>query len=347
MKTASLVSGYSSSPRPRVLASSSVSRVGSPPAHSRLRGSTPDRILIRSKGTRFRRGRTTRLARSSPPRCRRTWSSPGVGFLAPTVLSTTTLGRRRRTRRLRLLLMTTWCSTQTYRSHGENKSSGRRRRRRRRSRRCGGGVRRAVCEHHPPRQERSRFTQMLSSPHFIHHVRTVKAKAALSPLLTACVMMMSRGSPKKRTRAAKRESLRNLFRVYVCVAKNRSLRTSRQRTGFARRQKTVFFASFGDFFPALWVPTISEHLLALSLLKRSAHLRDSKEKNARRDFRRTHVSQNFCPRAREHYAPQSYCIRFFIYTNYTLRDGDVSGTIGDFFEDERAIHISSPRWRCF
>ena len=91
-----------------------------------------------------------------------------------------------------------------------------------------------------------------------------------------------------------------------------------------------FFASFGDFFPALWVPTISEHLLALSLLKRSAHLRDSKEKNARRDFRRTHVSQNFCPRAREYYAPQSYCIRFFIYTNYTLRDGDVSGTIGDF-----------------
>ena len=182
--------------------------------------------------------------------------------------------------------MTTWCSTQTPpRSHGENKSSGRRRRRSR----CGGGVRRAVCEHHPLGQERSRFTQM--SPHFIHSCES----CALSPYNR--VMMMSRGLQKNASKKerAKRERLRNLFRVYIRVRKTEAYEQRRDRfhtTG-------GFFASFGDFFPAPRVPTISEHLLALSLLKRSAYLRDSKEKNARRDFRRTHVSQYFCPRERE------------------------------------------------
>ena len=150
---------------------------------------------------------------------------------------------------LRLLLMTTWCSTQTYRSHGENKSSGRRRRRR--SRRCGGGVRRAVCEHHPPRQERSRFTQMLSSPHFIHHVRTVKAKAALSPLLTACVMMMSRGSPKKTNASSSKGGRACEISLGCTYALRKTEAYARAGRGPVSRddRKRVFSRPLATFFP--------------------------------------------------------------------------------------------------
>ena len=115
-----------------------------------------------------------------------------------------------------------------------------------------------------------------------------------------------RGSQKKRTRAAKRRACEISLGCTYALRKTEAYARA-GRGPVSRDDRKRFFASF-DFFPALWVPTISEHLLALSLLKRSAHLRDSKEKNTR-DFEE-HTSRRTSVRAREYYATK---LRPFLY----------------------------------
>ena len=90
-------------------------------------------------------------------------------------------------------------------------------------------------------------------------------------------MMMSRGSQKNASKEKGRLSTLS-FRVYV-LGKNDATKADRQKDRPFRA--FVFFASFGDVFPALHkVPTISEHLTSrYPHFSRGIYLRQRREEH--------------------------------------------------------------------
>tara|TARA_B100001142_G_scaffold65890_2_gene65447 strand:- start:2009 stop:2332 length:324 start_codon:yes stop_codon:yes gene_type:complete len=106
---------------------------------------------------------------------------------------------------------------------------------------------------------------------------------------------MSRGSQKNASKEGRLSTLS--FRVYVMGKNDAESRPAERPT-----LSGVFFASFGDVFPALQVPTISEHLTSrYPYFSRGIYLRQRREEHETELPKNTH-STYFCPREREHHA---------------------------------------------